>query len=184
LAVGLILIVASYAYTQPQHTDAGFNAWTLMEFQIKDGELLGDTVWMTGARPQGSPLVEQYLNGERLHKARALDDGATVETIRYGGNSVELRVNASTPARVLIYTRYFPGWTATIDRQRVEIEPYGEQGLIAARVPEGSHIVTLRFEDTLIRQIATTISLLSLLLTFSFLLLTCSPCWQNRKGLL
>ncbi|MBM3130711.1 MAG: hypothetical protein FJ009_19040 [Chloroflexi bacterium] len=175
LAIGLILIAASYAYTQPQHTDAEFNARTLMEFQVKDGELLGDTIWMTGARPQGSPLVEQYLDGEKLHKARALDDGATVETMRSGGNSIVLRVDASASARVLIYARYFPGWTATIDRQRIEIEPYDEQGLILARIPAGSHVVTLRFEDTLVRQIGAAISLLSLLLTFSFLLFTCSP---------
>lgn len=170
LAIALIVIAASYGYTQPQHSEAVFNARTLMEFQVNAGELLGDTIWMTGARPQGSPLVEQYLQGEQLQKARALDEGATVETLRVGGNSTELRVHASAPTRVLVYTRYFPGWTATLGQQRIEIEPYGEQGLILARVPAGSHIVTLRFQDTPIRQIGAVISALALLFTLVFLL--------------
>ncbi|MEW5717510.1 MAG: glycosyltransferase family 39 protein, partial [Chloroflexota bacterium] len=84
LAVGLIFVVANYAYTQPQHTDAVFNYQTQMEFETKYGELLGDTIWMTGDRPKDSPLVAQYIAGEKLHKAIALDEGATVETLRYG----------------------------------------------------------------------------------------------------
>jgi len=164
LAIGLIFVAASYAYTQPQFTDAVFNYQTQMEFETKYGELLGDTIWMTGERPQDSPLVAQYINGEKLQKAIALDEGATVETIRYGGQSTDLHVSANAPTRVLIYTRYFPGWMATIDDQRVEPEPYGDQGLILVRVPAGSHVVRLRFEDTPIRQIGVVISVLSLLI--------------------
>ncbi|MEW5718017.1 MAG: hypothetical protein AB1817_05290, partial [Chloroflexota bacterium] len=63
---------------------------------------------------------------------------------------------------VLVYTRYFPGWIATIDDRRVEPEPYGEQGLILLRVPAGAHIVQLRFEDTPIRLIGAAISVASL----------------------
>jgi hypothetical protein len=174
LAIALFLVIASYVYTQPQHTDAVFNYETQMEFEIKYGELLGDTVWLTGERPKDSPLVEQYVRGEKLKKAIALDDGATVETIRYGGQSTDLRVDAPAPTRVLVYTHYFPGWTATlapavtasagvIDSQRVELEPCGAQGLIRVRVPAGSHVVRLRFEDTPIRQIGAVISGLSLL---------------------
>ena len=162
-AIILIFSAANYAYTQPQFTDAVFNYQTQMEFETKDGELLGDTIWMTGERPKDSPLVAQYINGEKLQKAIALDDGAAVETIRYGGQSTDVRVNANAPTRVLVYTRYFPGWMATIDDQRVEPEPYGDQGLILVRVPVGSHIVRLRFEDTPIRQIGAVISGLSLL---------------------
>ncbi len=162
LAVALLFVVANYAYTQPQHTDAIFNYQTQMEFETKYGELLGDTIWMTGDRPKDSPLVAQYIAGEKLHKAIALDEGATVETLRYGGQSTELRVTASAPTRVLVYTRYFPGWVATMDERRVEPEPYGEQGLILLRVPAGAHSVRLRFEDTPIRQIGAVISVASL----------------------
>ena len=169
LAVILVFVVASFPLAQPQHTDAVFNYQTQMEFEVKDRELLGDTIWMTGERPQDSPLVEQYIAGEKLTRAIALDEGVTVETIRYGGQSVEARVESNTPARVMFYTRYFPGWTATLDGQRIAIEPYGEQGLILARVPAGSHTLAIRFEDTPIRQIGATISGISLLIALALI---------------
>jgi len=181
LVIGLIFVAASYAYTQPQYTDAVFNYQTQMEFETQSGELLGDTIWMTGERPQDSPLVEQYLNGEKLQKAIALDAGAKIETTRYGGQSTDLRVDARAPTRVMVYTRYFPGWTAAIDSQPVEIEPSGDQGLILVRVPAGSHIVRLRFEDTPIRQIGAAISALGVLLTFFFLLGSCPLVAKNPK---
>lgn len=172
LALVLLFVTANYPYTEPQHTDAVFNYETQMEFEVKYGELLGDTVWMTGARPQTSPLVEQYLRGEPLHKAIALDD-ARVETVRHGGQSDDIHVDATAPTRVMVYTRYFPGWTATIDNQLVTIEPCCVQGLILVNVPAGSHIVRLRFEDTPERQIGTLISAISLLIAIV---------WVKRAG--
>lgn len=164
LAIVLLFVTAKFPYTLPQPTEAVFNYQTQMEFEVKDRELLGDTIWMTGDRPQDSPLVEQYRNGEKLRKAIALDEGVQVETLRYGGQSVDVRVEANAPARVMIYTRYFPGWTATIGQQPIDVQPYGEQGLILVKVPAGTHIVHLRFVDTPIRQIGAAITLFSLII--------------------
>jgi hypothetical protein len=166
LAIVLLFVTAKFPYTLPQHTDAVFNYQTQMEFEVKDRELLGDTIWMTGDRPQDSPLVEQYINGEKLRKAIALDEGVQVETLRSGGQSVDVRVEANASARVMVYTRYFPGWIATIDAQAIEVQPYGEQGLILVTVPPGMHVVQLRFVDTPIRQIGAVISFLSLFIAF------------------
>ena len=116
-----------------------------------------------------------------MQKAIALDDGAKIETTRYGGQSTDLRVDTRAPTRVMVYTRYFPGWTAAIDSQPVEIEPSGDQGLILVRVPAGSHIVRLRFEDTPIRQIGAAISALGVLLTFFFLAWELSPCCKKSE---
>jgi len=162
LALTLLIVIASFPYTLPQHTDAVFNHRTLMEFQVQERELLGDTVWMQGERPQTSPLVEQYLNGEKLQKAIALDADAHVETVRYGGQSVEVRVEASALTRVMVYTRYFPGWVATIEGKPIEIDPNNEQGLIVVNVPAGTHTLHLRFVDTAVRQIGALVSLVSL----------------------
>lgn len=166
LTLALLFVTASYSYTEPQHTDAVFNYQTQMEFEYKYGELLGDTVWMKGERPKTSPLVEQYVRGQPLQKAIALDGDALVDTIRHGGQSDDIRVDATAPTRVLVYTRYFPGWTATLDGAPVAIEPSGDQGLIATRepVPAGSHRLRLRFEDTPVRQISAVISAISLLI--------------------
>lgn len=174
LAIVLIFVVANYAYTEPQHTDAVFNYQTQMEFEVKDRELLGDTAWMTGERPQDSPLVEQYSDGQPLEKAIALDEGASVKTIRAGGQSTDIRVEATAATRVLIYTRYFPGWAATIDDHPTQVEPYGEQGLMLVNVPAGAHVVRLRFEDTAPRQIGALISILGLLIALGMLKLKAS----------
>ena len=163
LAVALLFVTANYAYTEPQHTDAVFNYQAQMEFEVKDRELLGDTIWMTGARPQSSPLVAEYISGEPLQKAIALDPGTTITSVRHGGQSDEVRVQASAPTRVMFYTRYFPGWIATIDNQPANLEPHGDQGLILVHVPSGSHSVLIRFEDTPPMQIGAIISALSLL---------------------
>ena len=169
LAVVLLFVTANYAYTEPQHTDAVFNYQAQMEFEVKDRELLGDTIWMTGARPQDSPLVAEYVSGQTLQKAIALDAGATVTPLYHGGQSDEVRVVATAPTRVMFYTRYFPGWTATIDNQPAKLEPYGDQGLILVRVPTGSHDVLIRFEDTPPRQIGAIVSALSLLIALFLL---------------
>jgi len=170
LAVALLFVTAHYAYTEPQHTDAVFNYQTQMEFEVKDRELLGDTIWMTGARPQDSPLVAQYVNGETLHKALALDEGATVTPLQHGGQSDQVRVDATAPTRVVFLTRYFPGWTGSIDNQPTSLEPYGDQGLILLRVPAGSHVVRIQFQDTPPRQIGAMVSALSLLVALALII--------------
>ncbi len=170
LALCLLFVVASFPYTLPQHTEATFNYQTQMEFEVKDRELLGDTTW-TSVRPQDSPLVAQYIAGEKLTRAISLDDHATVETMRYGGQSVEVRVNASAPARIQFYTRYFPGWTARLNGQPLTLEPFGEQGLILAHVPAGTHDLKIRFEDTPPRQIGAAISGTSLLIALALIYL-------------
>lgn len=172
LVIILLFLVANYSYTSPQYTDAVFNYQTQMEFEVKYRELLGDTIWMEpGKRPESSPLVEQYLAGQGLQKAVALGEGARVETIRHRGQSDDVRVEAIAPTRVMILTRYFPGWTATLDGAPITIEPYGEQGLIATRdpVPSGTHILKLRFEDTVYRQIGAVVSAIALVVVVAWL---------------
>lgn len=163
IALCLLIVAANYAYTLPQHSKAVFNDAAQMEFEVKDRELLGDTIW-THVRPQDSPLVAQYLRGEPLQKAIALDTGAHVETTRHAGSSDDLRVVADHPTRILVYTRYFPGWTATLDGAPLALEPYGEQGLILLNAPAGAHEIRLRFEDTPPRQIGAFISIISTML--------------------
>ena len=165
LALLAVLVIANYPYTEPQHTEAVFNYQTQMEFEVKDRELLGDTIWMTGARPQDSPLVAQYMSGQPLQKAVALDDKATITVISHGGQSEQVRVESTGPARIMFYTRYFPGWAATIDDQPAALEPVDEQGLILVRVPAGTHTVGIRYEGTWAQRLGEILSGVCLLVT-------------------
>ncbi len=192
LILSLIVAFAMFPYARPQYTETQFTWNTMMDFQVKDRELLGDTVWVQ-TRPEDSPLVEQYRAGNITRKAivlegdassRRMPDSSGVRDDASGDALIELlerralgdtvRVTANTPTRIQFYTRYFPGWTATIDGNAVPIEPYGEQGLITLNVPAGTHLVTTRWGTTTPRVIGAIISLISLLSLFALI-------WRTRR---
>jgi uncharacterized membrane protein len=162
--ISILLVLAMFPNARPQYTDAVFNYNTMMDFEVTDRELLGDTIWMApGKRPQDSPLVEQYRQGKITQKAIAVEGDGRVDLITHSSQWDEVRVTSDNITRVLFYTRYFPGWTATIDGTTAQVEPYGEQGLISVIVPAGVHTVRTEFGDTLPRQAGVAISLVSLI---------------------
>lgn len=174
LLLALLLAGAMFPNARPQYTDAVFTLNTLMDFEVKDRELLGDTIWMApDKRPQDSPLVDQYRAGQITQKAVPVEGNAIVELVEHRSQGDTVRVNASSPARIMFYTRYFPGWTAQLDGAPVAVEPYGEQGLLSVAVPPDTHTLTTRFGDTPVRTLGTAISLASLLAALVWL-------WKTR----
>ena len=174
LVVSLLLALAMFPNAQPQYTDAPFTYNTLMDFEVQNHELLGETIW-SQQRPDDSPLVEQYRAGKLTQKAVVTAGNATVELVEHRSQGDTVRVTASEPSHILFYTRYFPGWQMTIDGETTKnFGPYGEQGLIGVLVPAGTHIVTTRFGDTAPRQIGAMVSLLSLIVAVVWL-------WRTRK---
>lgn len=161
LLFSLLMVLAMFPQARPQYTDEQFSWNTLMDFQVKDDQLLGDTVWVQ-KRPEDSPLVEQYRAGKITQKAVIVEGAGDVELVEHRAMGDTVRVNAASPARVMFYARYFSGWTATVDSSPVEVAPFGEQGLVSVQVQPGTHTVTTRFNDTLPRQLGAAISLLSL----------------------
>lgn len=157
----LLLAFALFPYARPQYTQALFTWNTLMDFQVNDRELLGDTVWAQ-ARPQDSPLVAQYRAGNITTKAVVLEGDAQIELVERRALGDTVRVNAAVPSRIQFYTRYFPGWSVTVDGASVPVAPSGEQGLITVNVPAGEHTVTTRWGTTLPRLVGGVISLAAL----------------------
>lgn len=160
LLLSLLVALAMFPYVRPQYSDARFTWSTMMDFQVKDRELLGDTVW-TDARPLDSPLVAQYRAGAITTKAVVTSGAGTVELVERGPLGDTVRVEAATPVRLMFYTRYFPGWTASVDGAPVAIAPEGEQGLIGLDVPQGSHVVVTRWGTTLPRVLGALVSLVT-----------------------
>ncbi len=172
LLLSLLLAFAMFPYARPQYTETQFTWNTLMNFQVKDRELLGDTIWVQ-ARPQDSPLVEQYNAGNITSKAIVLEGEAIIELLERRASGDTVRVIANSPARIQFYTRYFPGWTATVDGNAAAIEPYGEQGLITLHVPAGTHLVTTRWGTTMPRVVGAFVSFIALVSLCLFL-------WRTR----
>lgn len=174
LVFSLLIAFSMFPLARPQHTDAQFTWNTLMDFQVKDRELLGDTIWIE-ARPQDSPLVEQYRAGNITTKAAVVQGDGSVELLERRPSGDTVRVNAATPARLMFYSRYFPGWTASVDGAPVTIGPYGDQGLIALDVPAGTHTVTTHWGTTPPRMVGAVISFAALVAALVFL-------WRTRKS--
>jgi hypothetical protein len=162
-ALLLLLVLASYGYTQPQYTPADVSLKNMVEFQLRTGELLGDTVWVK-ERPKTSPLVPQYLAGQPPIRAVALTADATVRITRSGSASMDVRVASPAGADVLFYIRYFPGWQGTVDGAPVTLEPYGDQALMRMSAPAGEHTLSLRYGDTPARAAGKLVSLVALVL--------------------
>lgn len=131
-------------------------------------------------RPQRSPLLDDYAAGRQPQRfdTDALPEGATVQDVSY--EPLEVRVELQSPsdfqARTLTFD--FPGWTATVDGERVPITPEDPTGLITFPVPAGQHEVAVRWRATPLRAAIGVVSLLAAIGTLAtgFLL------WR-RQGL-
>ncbi len=95
-------------------------------------------------------------------------DKAWILAARRGRQRMEARVEVGEPTLVAFHTIDFPGWKAYLDGQEVPIEPsswYSEEGRWATlgvsqvRVPVGTHVIQLSFENTPTRAIAEALSL-------------------------
>ncbi|MCS7285905.1 MAG: 6-pyruvoyl-tetrahydropterin synthase-related protein [Anaerolineae bacterium] len=163
--LSLLVIISSFEYTLPQHTELSPRAEkpvAVIDFELDYPDMRGMTAW-TREFPKESPLIEQYLKGETLRKAQIIRGRGSVIPLRHGGRSEEVEVTAEGEVTLLFYTYYYPGWRAYVDGKPVPIRPEGKYGLIALEVPDGQHRVLLRFEDTPLRFWSQILSLASLL---------------------
>jgi len=183
LVLALVVVLGSYAYTTPQYTpipESAEGPLLTIEFELEYTDMRGMTAW-TQEMPPDSPLVEQYLAGDALVTAEALEPGASVEMIRAGGASDELRVRSEGGTALRFLTYYFPGWRVYVDGDRLpesDLRPETVYGLLTVDIPPGEHHVLLRWGDTPVRLTGKTLTLVSLALA---LLLLVSP-WRRTKA--
>jgi uncharacterized membrane protein len=171
--LGLVIVLVSYGYTVPQYTEPSSRSEqpvAIIDFEsFYPPDRVGMTIWAQ-EQPQDTPLVEQYLAGEPLVKAMALDEGAQVEMVRHGAASEEVFVNSPDDTELRFLTYYFPGWRGFVDGREVGIYPSGPHGLITMIVPAGEHNVLIRFGDTPARLLGALVSVASLLLALGILI--------------
>ena len=114
-------------------------------------------------RPQGSMLETDYQNGRTPQRfdLSALPDGATAE-VEYDGFGATITLNSPQPFTARYLSFFYPGWSATIDRQPAPITPGDPEGLITFPVPAGEHILTVGWGSTPARSALTLLSILAL----------------------
>jgi len=99
-------------------------------------------------------------------KIEIIGGKGTIESKQIKNSSRKYVINAKTPVNVVDYTFYFPGWTASIDGQKTDIQfqDPNYRGVITYTVPQGTHTVVLTFEDTKSRFIGKVVSIMFIIL--------------------
>lgn len=122
------------------------------------GDFLPTTVDMIPSVAES--LIASYATEGPIDKVNrsTLPEGAEVTVLDHGPNHDRFRV--VTPERFVLrlYTFHFPGWRAYVDGREAEIELARPEGFITLWVPQGEHTVTLRFEDTPVRELGSVVS--------------------------
>lgn len=114
-------------------------------------------------RPKESPLLVDYLASEKPRRfdLSSLPVGATA-TAEYDPLAATIQINTPAPFTARYLSFAFPGWVVTVDDQRVPVTPSDPEGLITFTVPAGEHLVTVRWQSTLLRTILSLLSILSI----------------------
>lgn len=132
--------------------------------------LVAETAVVPATVERGSALLDQVRRGESPQRWRLADPLAgRIEQTRASGASSEARVRLPTGGRVIFETTDYPGWTVRVDGRVVDHLRLPPAGVIAVDVPPGDHVVSARFESTLIRLLAGAVSILSLALAVGLL---------------
>jgi hypothetical protein len=185
LVLALVAILGSFAYTLPQYTPVPATAegpLLSLDFELETN-MQGMTAW-TQELPTTSPLVEQYRRGGDLVTAEVLAPGASLDMIRAGGASDEVRVWSPEGTALRFYTYYFPGWRVYLDGERLPdsaLRPETLYGLLTVDVPPGEHHVLLRWGDTPVRLTGKILTLVSLALALALVALPPSVRRRSRQ---
>ncbi len=168
LFLGLLVLLGSYPYLQAQVVDepkeGPVSLAALMRFQQWSDEMTGATIW-TKEIPRWSPMADLHVAGQpvtTLVDYAAIPPGGVLGVHSLEMSSIHEKVwvyAADDRQEVIFYRFYYPGWHAYILDEHTEevltevpIHTVGPEGRMAVRVPQGRHILLLRFEDTPVRR--------------------------------
>ena len=161
LILCLVVILASFSYTQPQYTDIPAWAETPLAVINWDRASIVDRVGMVSAtqeQPQTSPLEPKYLNGEPLTAAEIIVGTGEIETLRRGGAWDKVRVSATGPVTLQFYRYDYPGWQVTLDDQLLTYRAQPPYGLVTVDIPAGEHRLELWQGSTPVRTVGAIVS--------------------------
>ena len=143
--------------------------------RILDTELNGRGIGTTSANdflpvgavvvpPPQMSLIESYAVGtvDKVNRA-TLPPGTTVTVLEHGPQHDVFQVQSDTEFVLRLFTFYWPGWTAYVDGEPVDITLSEPEGWITFWVPAGEHEVQVRLEDTVPRWLAGGLSVLAAL---------------------
>ena len=121
-------------------------------------------------RPSISPIALATILGEEVSAlAGRTDPGMEAVILEKRANRARYQVRASKPGAFVPNTLYYPGWVAFVDGKQVSTSVDEPVGLIRIQVPEGDHVVDLRFVETPLRLASDLVSAFGLLVSLVLL---------------
>jgi len=109
-----------------------------------------------------------WVDQEMIDKSEDIKQRAVVhegegcaEVIIWKSAERVIEIDALTQITLRIKTFYFPGWKAYVDGAEKQIKTEEDIGAMIINVPEGKHMLILRFEDTPVRYYSKLVSMVS-----------------------
>ncbi|MCX6782613.1 MAG: 6-pyruvoyl-tetrahydropterin synthase-related protein [Candidatus Levybacteria bacterium] len=120
--------------------------------------------FIDGTNSPGNVFNTKWMNGLLVKNNDHVIGGENVEyqLLQKSASEAKFLVKTEKKQTILVGIAYFPGWKIFVDEKEVQTT-YNKDGIIALSLEEGNHVVRVVFENTNIRIIATTISLISLI---------------------
>ncbi len=161
-----LVVISTVAYWKPPEGFDRINEQEYWDYPLNTtyfGET--DVIWSAGP---ASAYPKQ--------RVEVIDGNATVSRVTKKTQVHTFIVEATTDARLVDRTQYFPGWRVYVDGVKVPIQFQDQnwRGLITFNVPKGSHSVMVRFGESPVRWVANFISLLTALTLVVWLFMTYS----------
>lgn len=184
----------------PKPTEGPPSQLALYRFQQSSDEMTGQTAW-TQQIPNWSVLAEQVAQGGDIttkvnYSALPADDSVGVYSMKMSSVHELLWVGtAQANHHVTFFIPYYPGWRAYIYEDlgphdgnldetvgpvsrvgaivsQPRIGVTAREGWMTVPIPEGSHFLEIRFEDTIVRLVGYWVSSLSVILVIILLILS------------
>lgn len=116
--------------------------------------VLMNPIW-TG-KTEDYPLKKQ--------KAEIIEGIGKIEESKEWNSQRTYFIDAQTPLRMVDYTFYFPGWNVYVDGKKtsIEFQDPAYRGVITYHIPYGEHLIHVKFENTKIRLLGNSFSLLGI----------------------
>lgn len=124
------------------------------QYYSGDKEVISST--LSAVLPDYLPEAASQHAQPALFTAECLDSCNTLEVVEDAVHTKTVMLQTDNPTQVRFSINNFPGWTAYINNQVVDIIP--DDGLITTLVPAGKSTVAVVFESTPVRHVSDWVS--------------------------
>ncbi|MDJ0755095.1 MAG: hypothetical protein QNJ45_16355 [Ardenticatenaceae bacterium] len=161
-----LLVASSLFWFAPRYC-AGLEQATIED--IVPFEQATQTIGTT-AKGEYQPLTSDFVPAEPFTQPFTLPDDVELLLHSWTPLTFWAEIEAAAPAEITANAFFYPGWTATVNDQKVDIKPREGDGLITFAVPPGRSTIEVEFRETPMRLTANLLSLSALILTLLLLI--------------